>query len=100
MSNDQADKVGVLADQIFSFRGEKNSTDHDGSQQILTIESNETDLVENLKNLQLEKEQILRTNSLLEKEKKILISNERRLVQELATAHTIISSLRKRLITS
>jgi len=100
MNNDQADKVGVLAGQMIKPRDEKNSTEHDGTKQILIIESNETDLVKNLQNLQLEKEQILKSNSLLEKEKKDLISNERRLVRELATAQTIINSLKKRLITS
>ena len=47
--------------------------------------------------LKLEKEELSETNSELEKEKEELARNGRRLVRELATAHTIIDSLKKRI---
>jgi len=50
-----------------------------------------------LVNLKLEKEELSETNAKLEKEKEELTKNGRRLVRELATAHTIIDSLKKRL---
>ena len=47
--------------------------------------------------LKLEKEEMSETNAELEREKEELAKNGRRLVRELATAHTIIDSLKKRL---
>ena len=47
--------------------------------------------------LKLEKEELSETNAELEKEKEELAKNGRRLIRELATAHTIIDSLKKRL---
>ena len=50
-------------------------------------------------NLQFEKEQMLETNSMLEKEKEVLIENEKRLMSELAAANSIIDSLKKKVVT-
>ena len=47
--------------------------------------------------LKLEKEELSETDAELEKEKEELAKNGGRLVRELATAHTIIDSLKKRL---
>jgi len=67
---------------------------------VHTAEGDDLDLLMILKNLQLEKDEILKTNSMLKKEKEELYWNEKRLVRELATAHTIIDNLKKRLITT
>ena len=80
--------MGVLGAQMINLRVEiKNDPDES---------DDEPDLEIRFKNLELEKKQILRSNSLLKKEKEELCRSERRLVRELATAHTIIENLKKR----
>ena len=88
IENDVVDDVGVLGDQMINLRVEiKNDPDES---------DDEPDLEIRFKNLELEKKQILKSNSLLKKEKVELCRSERRLVRELATAHTIIDNLKKR----
>ena len=81
--------VRVLGGQMIKLRVENK--DLGGP-----VESDEPDLEMRFRNLQLEKTQILKSNSLLEKEKEELCRSERRLVRELATAHTIIENLKRR----
>ena len=65
------------------------------------IATDDDDMVVNMMmtmvKLKLEKEEMSETNAELEREKEELAKNGRRLVRELATAHTIIDSLKKRL---
>ena len=91
IENDVVDDVGVLGAQMINLRVEvKNNPSG------LDESDDEPDLELRYKNLELEKKQILKSNSLLKKEKEELCRSERRLVRELATAHTIIDNLKKR----
>jgi len=83
----------------------KLSTDDPVEEAVATdTEANATDdddtfvkMMMTMVKLKLEKDELSETNAELEREKEELGKNGRRLVRELATAHTIIDSLKKRL---
>jgi len=79
----------------------ENNPNESRAKEVFCTESDENDLEIKLKliNLKFEKEQMLETNSMLEKEKEVLIENEKRLMSELAAANTIIDTLKKKVET-